>query len=203
MQLSFSESKDDVKHIFTKDENMQLLKYEEGRKLNSWAPKPQIRKYDHVFNGRLSMVVNNQKSFRDCKSYVLEDRIGDIMVSLYEAAVETKKAREAREEAERKRQEEERRKEERRKRYDIEVDRTLALTNLAEDYETACKIRRLIANVEASGTPDEETAEWIEWARAKADWYDPTVAREDEFFGERDHEKDAEKKKLKHADYWW
>jgi len=201
--LAFSESKDEVKHIPTKEENMQLLKYEEERKRYSWASKPQIRKYDHIFNGRLTLTVNGQKSFRDCKSYVLEDRLGDIMIEIYEAAEEIRKAREAREEAERKRQEEERRKEEFRKRYNAEIDRTLALTNLAEDYDTACKIRRYIAVVEASGELDEKTAKWIEWAKAKADWYDPTVAREDEFFGKREHEKDPEAKKLNHKGYWW
>ena len=203
VHLSFSESQDQTSHVLTKDENMQLLKYEDERRHSSWASKPQIRKYDYIFNGRLSLAVNGRKSFRDCKSYVLEDRLGDIMIELYEAAEEIKKDREAREEAERKRQEEERRKEERRKRYNVEVDRTLALTNLAEDYNTACKIRRYIAVVEASGVPDEKTAEWIEWAKTKADWYDPTVAREDEFFGKREHEKDAEKKKLDHKGYWW
>lgn len=201
--LAFSESKDEVKHIPTKEENLQLLKYEEERKRYSWASKPQIRKYDHVFNGKLTLSVNGQKSFRDCKSYVLEDRLGDIMIEIYEAAEEIRKAREAREEAERKRQEEERRREELRKRYNVEVDRTLALTNLAEDYDTACKIRRYIAVVEAQGEPDEETAKWIEWAKAKADWYDPTVAREDEFFGKREHEKNTEEKKLSHKGYWW
>ncbi len=201
--LAFSESKDEVKHIPTKEENLQLLKYEEERKRFSWASKPQIRKYDHIFNGRLTLTVNGQKSFRDCKSYVLEDRLGDIMIEIYEAAEEIKKAHMAREEAERKRQEEERRREELRKRYNFEVDRTLALTNLANDYEIASKIRRYIAAVEASGEPDDKTAEWIEWAKEKADWYDPTIAREDEFFGKREHEKDAEKKKLNHKGYWW
>lgn len=203
VKLSFSESKDEVRHIPTKEENMQLLKYEEERKRYSWASKPPIRKYDHIFNGRLSLKVNEQKSFRDCKSYVLEDRLGNIMVELYEAAEAIKKAREAREEAERRRQEEERRKEERRKRYNVEVDRTLALTNLADDYDMACRIRRYIAVVEASGSPSEETAEWIKWARAKADWYDPTVAKEDNYFGKREHQKDAERKKPQHKGYWW
>ena len=197
--LSFSEFKDKVTHIPTKEENMQILKYEEERTRYSWAAKPQIRKYDHFFNGRLSLVINGKKSFRDCKSYVLEDRLGDIMIELYEAAEEIKKARE---EAERKHQEEECRKEERRKRYNVEVDKTLALTSFAEDYDIACKIRRYVAVVEASGKPDEKAAEWIEWAKAKADWYDPTVSREDEFFGKREHEKDAEKKKLEHKAYW-
>lgn len=203
VRLSFSESQDQTNHILTKDENIELLKYEDERKHSSWASKPQIRKYDYIYNGRLSLTVNGQKNYRDCKSYVLEDRLGDIMIELYEAAEALKKAREARAEAERKRQEEERRKEEHRKRYNVEVDRTLALTNLAEDYDTACKIRHYIAVVEASGTPSAETAEWIEWAKAKADWYDPTIARADELFGKRGHEEDAEKKKLTHKGYWY
>lgn len=182
---------------------MQLLKYEDERKRHSWASKPQIRKYDHVFNGHLSVSVYGQKSFRDSKSYVLEERLGNIMIELYEVAEKIKKDREAREEAERKRQEEEQCKEERRKRYNAEVDRTLALTNLAEDYNTACKIRSYISVVEASGTPNEKTTEWIEWAKTKADWYDPTVAKNDEFFGKREHEKNEEKKKLQYKGYWW
>lgn len=134
----------------------------------------------------------------------MEDRLGDIMIELYEAAEDIKNAREAREEEERKRQEEERLKEERRKRYDIEVDRTLALTSLAEDYDTACKIRRYIAAVETTAPKSAEITEWIEWAKAKADWYDPTVAKKDELFGKREHEKDEEHKKLEHAGYrWW
>lgn len=140
-------------------------------------------------------------------------RFGDIMIELYEASDAIKKdrivrqeaerkAREAREEAERRRQEEERRKEERRKRYNSEVDRTLSLTNLADDYDTACKIRRYIAVVEASGSLSDEKAEWIEWAKAKADWYDPTIAKEDDIFGKREHEKNKDQKKLEHAGYW-
>ncbi|MGI5985359.1 MAG: hypothetical protein ACOX7O_05845 [Oscillospiraceae bacterium] len=213
VQLYFSESKDKVNHIPTKDENMQLLKYEEERKRHSWATKPQIRKYDHIFNGKLSLTVNGQKNFRDCKSYILEERLGDIMIELFEAPEVIKKdriareeaerkAREAREDAERRRQEEERRREERRKRYNIEVDRTLSLTNLADDYDTACKIRRYITVVEASGSLSNEKLEWIEWAKAKADWYDPTIAKEDDVFGKREHERNRDQKKLEHAGYW-
>ena len=77
------------------------------------------------------------------------------------------------------------------------------MTNLADDYDTACKIRNYIAIVEASNSLSPETKEWIEWAKAKADWYDPTVAKEDDLFGNREHEKDAEKKKLQHKGYWW
>lgn len=204
VSISVSEAQDEVKHIPTKEENMQLLKYEEDKRRSSWASKPKIRKYDYVYNGRISFSIYAAKNFRDCKSYVIEDRLGDIMIAFYEASDIRRQKREAREEAERKRQEEERRKEERRQRFNAEVEQTLALENLSEDYDTACKIRRYIAAVEASGNLDPKSMKWVEWAKAKADWYDPTIAREDEFFGKRDHEKNSDQKKLERNSYkWW
>ena len=202
VSVSFSESQDKINHIPTKEENRQLLEYEERRKKYSYASKPQIRKYDYQYNGRLSFTINSQKSFRDCKTYQLEDRLGDMVLELYVAAEALKQQRLAREEAERKRQEEERRKEERRKRYNTEVDRTLALANEAEDYDTACKIRRYIAAYQEAHV-GEEISEWLEWANAKADWYDPTISREDEFLGKRNHSKDKESKTPKHSGYRW
>ena len=203
VSLSFSESQDQVLHTLSKEENMQLLKYEEERKRYSWASKPQIRKYDYIYNGKLSLAVAGQKGFRDCKSYVLENRLGDIMIQMYEAAESHKKAREAREEAERKRQEEERRKEAQQKRYNVEVDQTLALTRLAEDYEIACRIRRYVEAFVESGSMSAETVKWVEWAKSKADWYDPTVAREDDLLGKRDHAQSEDKKGLRQKGYWW
>ena len=99
-------------------------------------------------------------------------------------------------------QEEEKRKEERRERYNTEVDRTLALTSLADDYDTASKIRRYLAALEISGSLSSETSEWIEWAKSKADWYDPTIAKEDDFFWEREHAKPEEEKRLRQRNYW-
>ncbi|WGU96464.1 hypothetical protein QJQ58_09620 [Paenibacillus dendritiformis] len=204
VSISVTEAQDEIKHMLTKEENIQLLKYEEDKRRHSWASKPKIRKYDYVYNGRISFSVYTAKSFRDCKSYVIEDRLGDLMIALYEASDILRQEREAREEAERKRQEEERRKEERRQRFNEEVDQTLMLENISEDYDIACKIRRYIAAVEASRNLDPKTMEWIEWAKAKADWYDPTIDREDEFFGKRDHKKNADQKKLERNGYkWW
>ena len=54
VSLSVSESKDTVEHIPTREENILLLKYEEEKRKYSWASKPNIRKYDHVYNGKLS-----------------------------------------------------------------------------------------------------------------------------------------------------
>lgn len=42
---------------------------------------------------------------------------------------------------------------------------------------------------------DEDISEWQEWANAKADWYDPTISREDELLGKRDHAKAKDEKR--------
>lgn len=199
--LTFSEATDRVPHTPTKEENLELLKYEEERKKYSWASKPQIRKYDTVYTGHLSVSINGARTFRDCRSYVLEDCLGDMMLAIYEEAEQLKQVRLAREEAERQRQEQERKLEEFRKRYNTEVDRTQALVNCAADYETACRIRRYVSAVERA-QPDQDLFEWASWARSKADWYDPTIAKEDELLGKREHGISQEKKELKHKGYW-
>ncbi len=200
--LMFSESTDKVLHTPTKEENLKLLQYEEERKKHSWASKPQIRKYDAVYNGRLGVSINGARTFRDCRSYVLEERLGDMMLAIYEEAERVKQARLDREEAERQRREQERKREEHRKLYNAEVDRTLALVNCAEDYETACRIRSYVSAMEKAH-PEQDLSEWASWARAKADWYDPTIAKEDEFLGKREHEKNQKDKGPEHKGYWW
>lgn len=157
--LTFSESTDKIRHTPTKEENLKLLKYEEERKKYSWATKPQIRKYDSVYNGRLSLCINGAKTFRDCRSYVLEDCLGDMMLSIYGEAEQVKQARLAREEAERQRQKRERKREEQRQRYNAEVDRTLALVNCASDYEIACRIRAYVSAMEKVHA-DQDLSAW-------------------------------------------
>ena len=140
--------------------------------------------------------MGKEKGFRDCKSYVIEDRLGDIIVLLYEAANTLRIEREAREEAARKREEEERQRNARRERYNEEVDRTNALVHEAEDFEVACRIRAYVSAVEQRGELTEEGAAWVKWAKQKADWYDPVLKRKDEFFGTREHGKSKGQKKL-------
>ena len=111
--------------------------------------------------------------------------------------------REAQEAAERKREEEERQRNARRERYNQEVDRTNALVNEAEDFEIACKIRAYISAVEQKESLTEEETAWIEWAKQKADWYDPTIKRKDEFLGIREHSENEEQKKLEKSYRSW
>lgn len=97
------------------------------------------------------------------------------------------------EEAAHKQEEEKQRLGEQRKRYNLEVAKTKVLLNQTEDYDIACRIRAMVAVAEQKGTA---SAEWVAWAKAKADWYDPMVAAKDMYFGRRRHKDSAEKKVL-------
>ncbi len=201
VQLRFSEATTEVPHELTKEETIAKLQYEDDMKRRGWGSKPNIRKYDHIYNGRVSVGVGEKRRFRDSKSGLLEQRLGEILIAVFVAINDAKIAREEREEKERKRLEEEQRKRDYQKRYNEEVARTLALENQADDYDMACKIRALIAAVEFR---DEISMQpWLSWAKAKADWYDPTISAEDEFFGKRKHGDNSEEKKPKEMRYYW
>lgn len=198
--FSMSEGKDEIPHEVTQTEKMALLKYEEEKKKYSYASKPKIPKYEHPWNGNLSITIGAYK-FRDCKAYRLEDRIGEILVALYEASYPIRLKRLEAEENARKEAEARRRAEELREQYNIEIERTQGLVNAAEDYDTAQKIRSYVAALETH--PDgERTPEWIQWARDKADWFDPTIDREDPYLGKRKHTVSPEHKKLEKK-YGW
>ena len=81
---------------------------------------------------------------RDNDSEKLEDRLGDILVTLYEKAEENRSVREARE----------------------EIRLVKELVNKAEDYRIAKEIREYIQAMIDSGNED-ITPEWIEWALKK------------------------------------
>lgn len=200
VRIEIAESQDKVEHVITKQEAQALIKYKDEKRRSSWASEPQSRKYDYVFNGRLRINIRESRYFRDTDKINVESRLGDMLIELYEESEVVRIAREAREEAERKREEEARRKEERRERYNEEVEQTIALENAALDFETACKIRAYVKAVAISCSQDgldDETSAWIDWAMKKADWFDPIVARDDELFGEREHEKSLQEKALK------
>ena len=78
----------------TKQEAQALVKYNDDIKNHRWASKPQIRKYDKVYNGKLRIVFGARSYIRDNDSEKLEDRLGDILVTLYEKHVKRQNVRE-------------------------------------------------------------------------------------------------------------
>ena len=129
-----------------------------------------------------------------------------MLIELYEESEAVRIERIQREEEERKREEEKRQKQIFNEEYNSEIEYTTALENAALDYEKALRIRQYISAVESSyGIEDIEpkTLEWLNWARDKADWFDPVVVREDKYFGKRCHEDSESQKLLEKKRYFW
>lgn len=194
--ISFSEGKGKVLHELTKEEAKQLVEYEEEKRNKHYPSRPKIKKYDYLFNDKLSIKVG-LSTFRDSANEKLENMLGKILIAIFEEFESARIAREKREEAERLRQEEAQRKEELRKRKNLEIERTQQLVNEAEDYVIASQIRQYIQAVIDSCNLTEQTIEWINWANKKADWFDPSIKLEDEYLGVREHKESAERKALK------
>lgn len=196
VSIRIAEGQDKVKHELTKQEARALVEYNDQIKQNKWASKPQIQKYDYIYNGKLRVIFVHGEYIRDGEKEKLEDRLGDILLRLYEKSDQARIQRERLEEERRKKEEEARRKEEIQKRKEDEVRRTKELVNRAEDYKIACEIRQYIAAVTRQKEITPDIAEWIEWAKKKADWFDPIIAAEDEYLGQREHSKPKEEKDL-------
>lgn len=204
VRYKITEAEEKIPHVLTKEEQKAMEQYERERLTRTYAFKPNIRKWDYVFNGKLRFSVLDNKHYRDGENTHIEQRLPEILVDLYEESENVKIQREAREATARKVEEERKAKERRQEIYNKEVERVITLENEAEDYALACKIRAYVSAVEAKKNFDENTQEWVEWAKQKADWYDPLIAKEDELLGRRDHKLDKEQKQLKkrHSYFW-
>lgn len=187
LNIEIEELKDKVNHELTKEEAKKLLEYEDEKKRYSYAYKPQIRKYDHVHNGKLKITFESKEYIKETDKVKLEDKLGDIIVKLYEKCERIRVERVAREEEAKRREEERKREVELKNRRKEEAIKTIDLVNKAEDYRIACEIRNYIKAVELREELDENMKTWIEWANKKADWFDPIIDASDGLLGKREH----------------
>ena len=129
VKIRIAESQDKVKHEITKQEARELVEYNDNIKRYLWVSKPKIRKYDYIYNGMLRIVFSDGEYIRDTESEKLEDRLGDVLLRVYEKSNDARIQRERWEEEERRRKEEARRAEALKKRKKEEIQRTKALLN--------------------------------------------------------------------------
>lgn len=195
--IEIEELQDKVMHELTKDEAKKLLEYEESQKRHTYVYKPNIRKYDYVYNGKLKITCGNRKYIRETDKIKLEDKLGDVIIKLYEQSEETKNERLEREEIARRQREEEERKEKIRNAKKKEVQKIKELINCAEDYKIACEIRSYIGAISKKENLTDEIKKWINWANKKANWFDPTIDEEDELLGKREHAESMDNKNNK------
>lgn len=196
------ESTDKINHELTKGEAQQLVKYNDEIKRQSYASKPNIRKYDYIPNGIFRIKMPNGKYLKDTKSNKLEDMIPEIMLLFYQCYFEIRNRREQWEEAQRIREEEKQKARILQEHIDQEKKKTREFLNILSDYKLANEIRKFVDILKESDKADQET---IEWMSRKADWINPTISVEDELLGKREHHKaDEEKDKfLKEEKYYW
>lgn len=194
IKFDVAEQKVKTPHVMTREELKKIEEYEKEKSRYSYAYEPKFRKYDYLPNGKLSFGTREHGFIRDSSTNIIETRVGEILLMLYKESESVRIAREA-EEAKKRAEEERKRQEElRREAYDDEVDKLYALLNETSDYDAACQIRAYVAAVEAKPELAVSKAEWLTWAKAKADWLDPTVDKEDSVFGKLKHGKKTEEK---------
>lgn len=203
VSLRIHEYQDRIDHVLTKDEKYKILEYEDSKKRGRYAYMPNLAKYDYIFNGRLNVSINKGKTFRDSKTSSIEDQLDTILIELYEQSESNRLDRLAAEERERIYKEEKEKERLFIEKRDEVIEATIELKNYALDYDMACKIRAFIEAVKCRHDNSEEISEWVDWANKKADWFDPTIAREDEYLGTRNHGRDEEHKQLKKSRSYW
>ena len=144
--------------------------------------------YDYFPSGILFFKIGEHswsaKEWKDTSYTKLEDKIEDILEYIRETAINIQ---EDRREHERRRIEQEK---ERQQRIELEKLQITELNNFieiktnAELWKQATVIREYLMALEETtkknGTYDLSTQQYLEWARKKADWYDPLVEYEDE-----------------------
>ncbi|MCX7547780.1 hypothetical protein OS188_07435 [Xanthomarina sp. F1114] len=161
--------------------------------------------YDLVPTGNLSLKLDDSypiKEWSDSQTKPLEDKLVDILAWI---ELRAKRDRERQIENERIRQHQEKiriKQQEVQKLKDNEIANFEALFQSATRWHKSQYIRNYIKEFEdyaiKSNSLNEEKQQWIEWAKEKADWYDPFIEKEVKLL--EDIDRDTLKPKRK--SYW-
>jgi len=160
-------------------------RYYESFRSGARANYPDIPQFDWHPTGRLTLTVGSwpSRKWNDTERSLVDSRLHGIVASIVGPA----EAKRAKEEEEERRQ---RTYEEARARYEAQVRarneerrQMRALFRDASRLQRANRLREFIAAVEDRARHDDELTpekqQWIEWAKAKADWLDPLVRHSD------------------------
>jgi hypothetical protein len=164
-------------------ERMKMVKKENNHSWNT---------YDYHPSGKLAFVCKGEHSY-DQKEFLdgtmlIEERLSHILAWLELKAEKKKQYRLELEEIWRIQREEREKEEELIQRKEKELEDFKNLIGNAHQWQQAKILREYIAAVEQNSDSgiDEELRGWINWAKKKADWYDPLIKAEDELLGEGD-----------------
>ena len=172
-------------HTPTRAEVRARDRYYDSFRVGARVEYPNIPQFDWQPTGRLTLTVGSwpSRKWNDTERSLIDARLSGIVAAIVGLA-EAKRAKE---------EEEERRRrtyEEARAQYEAQVcarseerRRLRSQFRDASRLQRANRLREFIAAVEDrahhDGEPTPEKLQWIEWAKAKADWIDPLVRRSD------------------------
>jgi len=114
----------------------------------------------------------------------LEEQLPAIITKLELKARAEKKEKEEREESHRKWMEQERIRNEQKELKLRELEKFKDLIEEVNHWHQAILIREYANFIETkSKRSHNDQEDWVSWAKAKADWYDPMIGKEDEILG--------------------
>lgn len=194
VEYEIKEDQNKVPHELTAHERKALANYEKEKEKYDFVSRPQIRKYDHPYNGHLRIrfiVCGSYKRYiKDSKQGTLEEQLPAILVAFYKTYLETKQKREEREAWERERKEKEEREKQRQQKIEMEKKQVATLINEAKDYQLANVVRTYIKAIEGNDIGRDK----IEWMQSIANWIDPLISEDNPYLGKRKHGESDKKK---------
>ena len=185
LTISIVEQVTRTSHTPTRSEVQARDRYYHSFRVGARAEYPNIPQFDWHPTGRLTLTVGSwpSRKWNDTGRSLIDSRLSSIVAAIVGLA-EAKRAKEEEDERRRRTYEEARARYETQVRERDEERRQLrALFRDASRLQRANRLREFIAAVEDRARHDDELTpekqQWLEWAKAKADWLDPLVRRSD------------------------
>lgn len=184
ISIGIREKKKRVPHVLTEQESK-----------NNSETFYSIRTYDYIYENQPTLYIDEweapRKNWRDTKKGKIEDKVGEFILALIDTAEILRVKRIKRQEEDRKWLERERQRFEEEILRSKELQKFEELQHAAEEYIKAMQILEYIdaleKNLQNITDSDDKLKmkEYINWARAKADWLNPILQKEDPILGFR------------------
>lgn len=182
-------------YAIIKGERVKLRFREVLKRITTKHPKYSWSNSELFPSGILSIKIEvdyNEKEWRDSAKVPLENKLPNILAKLELEADRLKKERIEHEIHQREYDKKRKIEEAHKARAQEEVNKFKRLKENAKRWKETVELRNYIQavknNAKKNNNLTEELKNWIQWATDKANWYDPIIQKEDEFF--------------KNASYW-
>ena len=166
-----------------------------GTKKGHKEEKYSWQRQELIPNGKLSFQYYSyypEKEWVD-SDLLIEDKITHIIAYFEVKAIKEKQERKEREERQRRYEDEQRKEREFQERKAKELSDFKTMFVLSNRYQKAIELRNYIEAVIShsmkNGSLSKDLQIWIEWAKKKADWFDPFINAPDEYLNDTDKNK--------------